>query len=495
MWNDANRTWNVRGIEASDAGTERSRPRGRLARHVLLGVMMLSLSGGGVSVASGQTEEPPKKEALEQVDAVEAPNQDESTRARNASEASERRRAALPEGNRLMLDAALALNTARSLKYKAVARTEGNLPVALGTTTATVTAVKPEGNRFHWVMRVVGEGSLRDGEAATPFDVAWFSDQTQFFDAASDQVVVRSGRIADPGVRAAENVKLKEMFGPRPWDMEINQSEAKIIGEEEVGGVLCRVVEVTYPNSRRVNKIWLGAEDLLPRRFARIIGVGNQQQSINASMIIEFTEMEVNPTLKVEEAFVATRGTGREELRLPMSPEEREANARPVSSRPASMPPKREGESAPRASAGPMAPDFTLPTPDGSMLSLSELRGNYVVLDFWGTWCIPCKRSSPEVQALYERFKDRGVRVLGLAVRERSDDKPIAYFKEKSFTYTLLLRADEVAKAYNVSVYPTFVVIGPEGTIVHRAEKYEQDKTFAEITSVIEAGLAGAEGK
>jgi peroxiredoxin len=73
----------------------------------------------------------------------------------------------------------------------------------------------------------------------------------------------------------------------------------------------------------------------------------------------------------------------------------------------------------------------------------------------------------PNLQKLHEKYKDKGVVVLGLNCWESAD--PVAFMKENGYTYGLILKADEVAKAYGVSAIPTLVVVGPDGKIRHRA--------------------------
>jgi hypothetical protein len=176
------------------------------------------------------------------VEEVPAPTRESREEAQR--QAREAARAALPEAKRLLLDSAKALNQSRSLRYNASYRVEGNLPVKLGSSEARVTMFKPEGQEYHWIMRATGRGTLKDGEPATPFDVTWFLDQTQIVDEGAKKVVVRSGRVNQPSVRVAEGVKLKEMFGPQPWNAELEGATLAMGPDEELGGVLCRVVDV-----------------------------------------------------------------------------------------------------------------------------------------------------------------------------------------------------------------------------------------------------------
>ena len=107
---------------------------------------------------------------------------------------------------------------------------------------------------------------------------------------------------------------------------------------------------------------------------------------------------------------------------------------------------------------------WTFKHPSGESHSLSDYRGKVVVLDFWATWCGPCKRAMPGMQKMHDKYKDRGVVVIGMNTFDRSGD-PAAYMKKQGYDYTLLLNTDSAAEKYGVRSIPTFFVAGADGKL------------------------------
>lgn len=116
---------------------------------------------------------------------------------------------------------------------------------------------------------------------------------------------------------------------------------------------------------------------------------------------------------------------------------------------------------------GTTAPDFSLKTPDGDTVKLADQKGKVVVLDFWATWCGPCLASMPTVQKLHEKYKDRGVVIMGLHTDPRTDKDAEKVKKGRGADYMLLLGASKVSDEYKVRGIPTFYVIDKQGKISH----------------------------
>lgn len=112
------------------------------------------------------------------------------------------------------------------------------------------------------------------------------------------------------------------------------------------------------------------------------------------------------------------------------------------------------------------APDFTLSQLDGGRVSLSGLRGRVVIMEFWATWCGPCRYSSPSLEAIYKKFRDRGVTVLLINAGEGADK--VRKWAEHRFTAPILLDTEgEVAHLYHVEGIPRLLLIDQQGRILY----------------------------
>lgn len=119
--------------------------------------------------------------------------------------------------------------------------------------------------------------------------------------------------------------------------------------------------------------------------------------------------------------------------------------------------------------AGHEAPDFVLTDLQGRAVRLSDLRGKAVVLNFWATWCPPCKEEIPWFVEMQKRYGDAGLQVVGVAMDD-GDQKDVEKFAaENSINYPILLGKETVAEEYGgIDYLPTTFYIGRDGVVMER---------------------------
>lgn len=132
---------------------------------------------------------------------------------------------------------------------------------------------------------------------------------------------------------------------------------------------------------------------------------------------------------------------------------------------------KKELEDTRSLMVGGTAPDFSQETPEGEMLSLSELRGKVVLLDFWASWCGPCRRENPNVVRVYQKYKDQGFEILSVSLDNKKDRWLDAIEKdEMTWHHVSDLKGwgNEVAQTYGVRSIPQTILLDPDGKVLAR---------------------------
>ena len=114
-------------------------------------------------------------------------------------------------------------------------------------------------------------------------------------------------------------------------------------------------------------------------------------------------------------------------------------------------------------------PDFILPNPDGKKISLKDFRGKVVFLNFWATWCVPCREEMPAMEKLYREFKESNFVILAVNVKDRKKDA-VDFVKEFKLTYPVVIDPEgQVGLLYGAWGLPTTYLIGPKGEGLARA--------------------------
>lgn len=133
----------------------------------------------------------------------------------------------------------------------------------------------------------------------------------------------------------------------------------------------------------------------------------------------------------------------------------------------ATPPDTTTGGLIPAPRAGFLAPDFTLRTPIGVRVTLSELRGQAVILNLWATWCPPCQAEMPALQRVYQDYRERGLTVLAVNATDQDRREAVAPFAQQNgLTFPILLdESGEVSRLYLLRSLPTTFFIDAEGVI------------------------------
>jgi thiol-disulfide isomerase/thioredoxin len=141
---------------------------------------------------------------------------------------------------------------------------------------------------------------------------------------------------------------------------------------------------------------------------------------------------------------------------------------------------------------GKAAPDFSLKTTDGKDVKLSDMKGHVVVLDFWATWCPPCRASLPHLNKVSQdkELTDKGLMVYSINCKESADDAK-NFLKKNNYSFNVALDSDgKTEEAYAVTGIPTTVVVGKDGTVQHVTIGYGGEDTAKEIDDAVNAALA-----
>ena len=125
-------------------------------------------------------------------------------------------------------------------------------------------------------------------------------------------------------------------------------------------------------------------------------------------------------------------------------------------------------EAQKKVSVGSIAPDFELKSIDGKRVKLSDLKGKYVVIDFWGAWCYWCMKGVPQMKEYYAKYKDK-VEIIGVDVRDKEEVwKSTVAKNEMNWVHVMNLTTADVPVLYGISGYPTKFILDPEQHIIAR---------------------------
>jgi len=137
----------------------------------------------------------------------------------------------------------------------------------------------------------------------------------------------------------------------------------------------------------------------------------------------------------------------------------------------------RNYEDIKMVSIGSVAPDFDLPDPNGKIIKLSSFQGKYVYLDFWASWCQPCRIENPDLEKVYEKYKGSQFEILGISL-DRSKEYWLKAINDDGLDWIhvsdLLYFDSPMIELYNITFVPTTMLLDPQGRIVAKNIHYNE---------------------
>jgi len=146
---------------------------------------------------------------------------------------------------------------------------------------------------------------------------------------------------------------------------------------------------------------------------------------------------------------------------------------------------KKQMDEMAKISVGAQAPNFSMPTPEKDTVSLTDFRGDYVLVDFWAAWCKPCRQENPNIVEAYKKYKDQGFQILGVSLDKKREDW-LRAIEEDNLEWTqvseLKFWQTPIVQEYKITGIPFSLLIGPEGKIVAKNLRGEKlHEKLAEI--------------
>ncbi len=121
------------------------------------------------------------------------------------------------------------------------------------------------------------------------------------------------------------------------------------------------------------------------------------------------------------------------------------------------------------------APEFTLKNLTGDSVRLEQFRGDYILLNFWATWCPPCVKEMPSMEQLQQKFMDKGIHVVAISLDKESEEKVAAFVARLNLSFPILLDPDGiVSDPYGARELPSTFILNPDGRVI-AAAKGERD--------------------
>ncbi len=318
------------------------------------------------------------------------------------------------------------------------------------------------------------QGTNLSPKAAEPSGFRYVTDGRTAMSIDDRSRLARIGKAADSITLERTGLYPGLLLGTNVFAHELAGTKLAYEGTLAIDGVDCHVIDVAYDAAaRRTAKLYIGIKDSLLRRKEepRQLMTRTKTATPDSALIFSISNLETNVPID-DTVFKVTPPPGYRTQPF--------RQARPKG-------PARRATAG--LKVGSPAPDWTLTTQDGKKITLKSLRGNIVVLDFWASWCGPCKRAMPGIQKLHDTFKGKPVKIFGVNCRERGgNQRALDYLKKAGFTYPQLLNGDSAANAYGVRGIPAFYVIGTDGKLLNTTRGFNPNME-AVMTRLIQDSL------
>lgn len=391
-----------------------------------------------------------------------------------------------PEAVKVLTQARAAAAALKSVSFDATVRGEGLMADRLPVISGRVLAVRGPTQATH---KLYIEGINTAPVTAQTSTFRYACDGETAYSVVDQAKMFVSGKAID-GRTVERNVLFPPMyFDAEPFKTALGAASIESGGVQTIENVECDVVRLVYdPAGRRRQTLYFGRQDHLLRRTEQPLMPTRSGES-RATLVFTASGLQRDPDLgKTVFSLVAPEGYRLQRF----SPIQTALRAPRPAAR--ALPAAKPAGDSRRLAAGVEAPDWTLTDSHGKEVSLKSLRGKIVVLDFWATWCGPCRKAMPGMQKLHERFKGKPVAVYGVNCKERNPRaNPMAYIKQQGYTYGQLLNGNAVARAYGVSGIPAFRVIDKDGKFLYLGRGYRPDMDDI-LASVIEKALNESTG-
>lgn len=256
-----------------------------------------------------------------------------------------------------------------------------------------------------------------------------------------------------------------EIMGEQPLEA---ASNATFEGQETIGGELCDIVQIPIGESAegapaKCVRYSFAVSDRLPRRIVRSDG---------DAPILTLTELVTDSD--VPGAVYALPTPSGFRIRDPDAGKPRDVVSN-VKSKILGDPENRVEMSMSPLKIGDEAPAWELKDASGKAVSLADFKGKIVVMDFWGTWCGWCVKAMPAIEQVHQKYKHKGVVVLGMNTENDPNADPAGFMRRNNYTYGLILKAETITQKYKVFGFPTLYVIDGTGKVIGAESGYSPD--------------------